>query len=310
MREHIMTLVTSIALLAVCFVLIAVLYMADSPARTKAAAKAEEERQGVSTQKKEESDRDSGGEAVISAEDFEEDTSSDSYPSVQRLTEEEIQNLPNVKARKLTLILGKVGNAREGGYSLIRTEPDEESDAIDRMTFNNAVLKAEEESEDDDWIAVEARWNGQIGYVRRQDVKEVTITLCDTGDKLRDNIVAEAYKCMGIRFKSEGDSPGTGFDCSHFIHYVFGNIGMEIPDRPKKIFKAGKAIDEKDARPGDIVFYDVNDGFGHVALYIGEGLAINTTGHNGKDYPKGGVHITALTYKDREEYTIADIIDQ
>lgn len=309
MKEHIMTLVTSLAVVAVCFVLIAVLYMADTPGRAKAAREAEKERRLIAAQKKEESEREEGEETAASAGDGEEDPSSDTA-SVQRLTEEEIQNLPEVKAKKITLILGKVGNAKEGGYSLIRTEPDEESSSIDRMTFNNAVLKAEEESEDDDWIAVEARWKGQIGYVRRQDVKEVTITLCNTGDKLRDNIVAEAYKYMGTKFMSQGESPKTGFDCSNFIHYVFGRIGMDIPDRPEKIFKAGKVVEEKDARPGDIVYYDVNQGYGHVALYIGDGLAINTTGHNGKDYPKGGVHITALTYKDREEYTIADIIDQ
>ena len=309
MKNQITTLVTSLAVIAVCFGLITVLYMADSPARARAEQETEEESLLVGTQN-EESDSGFREEVDESVETSREDTSSESHTSELTLSDEDIKKLPEVKARKVALVLGTKGNAKEGGYSLIRTEPDEESDSIDRMTFNNAVLKADEESEDDDWIAVEARWKGRVGYVRRQDVREQTITLCNTGDKLRDNIVAEAYKYMGTPFEMNGDSPETGFDCSHFIQFVFKKKGMEIPDEPDKIFKTGKVIDEKDAQPGDIVYYDVNNGYGHVALYIGKGLAINTTGHNGKTYPKGGVHITALTYKDREDYKIANIIDK
>ena len=320
MKDNMLALLTALVGITVSLILMAALFAADKPARARV-AKEKQEKAALAREEEEEEDTEAYDEVNISEEDSTSKKSADQETDKKDSEREASSDgektsgkdlkLVKVKSKKLKLVLGDEGNAKEGGYSNIFSEPDEDSDVIDRMTYNNAVMLAKEQpEEDDEWTAVEARWKGKVGYVLSDTIRTQNITICNTGDDLRDNIVYRAYSHMGTKFKMHGTDLDTGFDCSHYIHYVFGEVGLDIPDTPKAIFASGKEIDEKDAKPGDIVFYDVNNGYGHVALYIGDGLAINTTGHNGKTYPKGGVHITALTYKDREEYKIANIIDQ
>ena len=317
MKDNMVALLTALVGIAVSILLMAALFAADKPARVRVAKEKQEkavlaQEEEVETEaydevtvSEEDSTNKESGDQAADKKDSEGETSSD-----EEKTSGKDLKLVKVKPKKLKLVLGAEGNAKEGGYTMIYSEPDFDSDTITRLTFNNAVVMAKEQPEDEDWVAVEAKWKDEVGYVQKEKTRTQTITLFDSGDMIRDNIVYRAYSHMGTKFKMNGDDLENGFDCSHYINYAFGEVGLDIPDKPKDIFASGKEIDEKDAKPGDIVFYDVNNGYGHVALYIGDGLAINTTGHNGKDYPMGGVHITALTYLDREEYKIANIIDQ
>ena len=223
--------------------------------------------------------------------------------------QERMRNLDLVPLT-LHLVVGTIGNAKEGGYAQIYDSEDESSGKLSRLAFNNAVLSSDEKCLPG-WRAVEESTAEPvtIGYVMENDSREEEITIADTGDPIRDRIVLGAYQYLGLKFVMNGDSLTEGTDCSHFIHNIYKLNGIDIPDKPKAIFEAGTPVKEKNARPGDIVYYDVNDGYGHVALYIGNGFAINATGHNGKNYPQGGVHLTKLAYKDREEYQIVSIID-
>ena len=314
MKDNMMALLTALVGIAVSVIIMVALYAADGPARARVVKEKQEKAALVREEEaEEEEETEAYDEVTISEEDSQETENKDSEGEASsdgKKASEKDLNLVKVKPKELKLVLGDVGNAKDGGYTMIYTDPDEESDTITRLTFNNAVVMAKEQPEEEDWLAVEAKWKDQVAYVLEDKVRTQTITLFDSGDIVRDNIVYRAYRHMGTKFKMNGDDLETGFDCSHYIHFVFSEVGLDIPDKPKDIFASGKEIKEEDARPGDIVFYDVNNGYGHVALYIGDGLAINTTGHNGKTYPMGGVHITALTYLDREEYKIANIIDQ
>ena len=74
---------------------------------------------------------------------------------------------------------------------------------------------------------------------------------------------------------STGDNP-TEFDCSSFIQWLYGNIGIELPRVSYEQAKVGQAVNIKDIKPGDIICFvtsDRNNGdITHVGLYIGNEL--------------------------------------
>jgi cell wall-associated NlpC family hydrolase len=60
----------------------------------------------------------------------------------------------------------------------------------------------------------------------------------------------------------------------------------------------GKGISRKKLKPGDMVFYPYKDtSLGHVAIYIGKGLIVNSSGFFGTVYPRGGIRISTLDYR-------------
>lgn len=63
------------------------------------------------------------------------------------------------------------------------------------------------------------------------------------------------------------------FDCSSFVHWAFNQVGINLgplgSTSTETLNKIGTRIDFKDARPGDIVFFDTYKKDGHVGIYVG-----------------------------------------
>lgn len=79
-----------------------------------------------------------------------------------------------------------------------------------------------------------------------------------------------------------GPSTGTaqgantvGFDCSHFVAYVFNQVGISVPPPSQSQAKMGKAVAGiKSAQAGDLIFYTYSSVNDHVAIYIGNNKQI------------------------------------
>lgn len=85
----------------------------------------------------------------------------------------------------------------------------------------------------------------------------------------RDNIVKTAQKYIGVKYV-RGASSASGFDCSGFVMFVYGKCGIKLPRTSEEQFKAGKAVDLKNALPGDIVCFKINGKrVSHVGIYLG-----------------------------------------
>ena len=146
----------------------------------------------------------------------------------------------------------------------------------------------------------------QLREVLREELASVT-TLKDDSVSVQSNDVADiaqdivrkrtpcAWGGGGIHGPSNGCSDGggeadrhgdygkIGFDdasLAQFIAYcAFGTI---IPRTAPDQFAAGKLVSEKDAQPGDLVFYQREHGNGtypHVMVHIGRGWAVDAPGH-------------------------------
>lgn len=80
-------------------------------------------------------------------------------------------------------------------------------------------------------------------------------------------VVAEAMKYVGTPYAYGGSSPSTGFDCSGFVNYVFGQLGISVP-RTSGAFYSYTRV--SNPQPGDLIVSP-----GHVAIYVAPGLRID-----------------------------------
>lgn len=201
-----------------------------------------------------------------------------------------------------SLVVGNTGSLKEGGGEVIRQTADENGEVVAALQYHCAVLEAEQGIGHAGWVCVDLS-NGKIGYIKLEAVERCQLTVT-SDDPVRMKIVTDALKYLGLPFVRYGTSLESGADCSNFIQQIYALSGVSIPDTPNEQRNQGTLIREADALPGDLVYYPVNDGYGHVALYLGDGFMINCSGHSGKTYPSGGARICRLQYKDRERYQL------
>jgi peptidoglycan DL-endopeptidase CwlO len=68
----------------------------------------------------------------------------------------------------------------------------------------------------------------------------------------------------------DGGSDVSGFDCSGFTQYVFGQHGVRLPREVRDQYRTGRAVMPEDLSPGDILFFTTTaPGPTHVAIALG-----------------------------------------
>jgi cell wall-associated NlpC family hydrolase len=89
--------------------------------------------------------------------------------------------------------------------------------------------------------------------------------------------VAVARRFLGTPYRWGGSSPRTGFDCSGFVMFVYGKLGVSLPHNAAAQYRYGRAVSRGRLAPGDLVFFD---GLGHTGIYVGGGRFIHAP-HSG-----------------------------
>jgi len=85
-------------------------------------------------------------------------------------------------------------------------------------------------------------------------------------------VVAIAKKHVGAPYRWGGSSP-SGFDCSGFVRYVYGQVGVELPHNAAQQYRLGTPVARDQLEPGDLVFFD---GLRHNGIYVGGGRFIHS----------------------------------
>ncbi|MEN2346651.1 phage tail tip lysozyme [Lentilactobacillus parabuchneri] len=88
------------------------------------------------------------------------------------------------------------------------------------------------------------------------------------------------YNFGGAPTNLDNDSTakGVGTDCSGFVGWALGHIGIHVSGRPTTYSLVGSdvsLIDEKEAKAGDLVFFGSTNAPHHVGVYIGGGYMID-----------------------------------
>jgi cell wall-associated NlpC family hydrolase len=82
-------------------------------------------------------------------------------------------------------------------------------------------------------------------------------------------ITGTALSLRGTPYRNGGTDP-SGFDCSGFTQYVFGQHGVTLPRAVVDQFKAGIGVRADELVPGDLIFFTTTaPGASHVAIAIG-----------------------------------------
>jgi cell wall-associated NlpC family hydrolase len=98
-------------------------------------------------------------------------------------------------------------------------------------------------------------------------------------------ILATAKRFLGTRYRYGGSTPGSGFDCSGFVQYVFHRNGIDLPRTSRQQAAAGRLVKPALAalKPGDLMLFSSNGGrIDHVAIYVGNNRMLHSSAGAGK----------------------------
>ena len=84
-----------------------------------------------------------------------------------------------------------------------------------------------------------------------------------------NSIIAFAKTFLGTPYHWGGTTP-SGFDCSGFINYIFGNFGFSLTRTSYNLVELGETVKLEDLQPGDLLFFrgtnPKSTTVGHVAM--------------------------------------------
>lgn len=92
------------------------------------------------------------------------------------------------------------------------------------------------------------------------------------------DIAQYAQQFIGTPYAWGGNSLTSGVDCSGLVQQVYQHFGLSVARQTYDQIGQGRAVDMKDLRPGDMIFFDTDKGAAgpdHVGLYIGNGKFIH-----------------------------------
>ena len=158
----------------------------------------------------------------------------------------------------------------------LRESPSMSAKILDELNYGTALRIT---GVTEDWVRVIA--NGRDGYVSAAFVAEGTYApesklSSATGTELGKEIAAYALQYLDTPYKWGGKSPETGFDCSGFVQYIYGQFGFQTSRVANDALSDGVHVDPADLQPGDLLcFYSGNNYVGHLGIYVGDGLFIH-----------------------------------
>lgn len=88
-------------------------------------------------------------------------------------------------------------------------------------------------------------------------------------------IATQARMHAGTAYRPGGGSPG-GFDCSGFVHFLYGQAGVALPRTAEAQSHVGRDLRSRDIAAGDLVFFRTDGGrISHVGIAVGDGRFIH-----------------------------------
>jgi len=141
--------------------------------------------------------------------------------------------------------------------------------------------------------------NGSYGYAAAAQVArlpyEVTADRSTTptrqmlalSSRSRAQVAGYSLEFKGVPYKWGGNDPSTGIDCSGFVKYLYGKIGVSLPRTAAEQVYVGQRVARlEDLKPGDRLYFwsYKRNKIGHTGIYLGNGyFCHSSTNHGGVD---------------------------
>lgn len=130
--------------------------------------------------------------------------------------------------------------------------------------------------EEDRWCEIELI-DKTKGWVQKEFIKKMPkFDLDKEEDAARESILKTAFLYLGTQYRWGGKSP-MGIDCSGLVSTAYLLNGITIYRDAKLKEKYMRSISLEEAKPADALYFP-----GHIAMYIGDGKYIHSTGSFGK----------------------------
>lgn len=90
-------------------------------------------------------------------------------------------------------------------------------------------------------------------------------------------ITKTALSNIGVPYRSGGNHPSRGFDCSGLVCYTYSQHGIKMPRTSQEQMSAGKAVPASQLQPGDLVVFKISNRRGyHSGIYSGNGMFVHS----------------------------------
>jgi cell wall-associated NlpC family hydrolase len=120
------------------------------------------------------------------------------------------------------------------------------------------------------WISFSTFINGQTVDLKKEHLNS-SDSIVKKNNPKADAIISYAKTFLGVPYRYGGSTP-SGFDCSGFINYIFGNFGFSLVRSSFGLADLGETIALSNIQPGDLLFFkgsNINSStVGHVALVV------------------------------------------
>jgi cell wall-associated NlpC family hydrolase len=124
-----------------------------------------------------------------------------------------------------------------------------------------------------------------VGATQAQSAKPFE-ALSNSARTIRDSVVQMARAQIGKRYRTGGESPERGFDCSGLVQYVIAGLNLQIPRTARQQAAVGLPLtrDTSHLLPGDLLTFSKGKKgkVSHVGIYVGDGRYVHASSVAGK----------------------------
>lgn len=100
--------------------------------------------------------------------------------------------------------------------------------------------------------------------------------------QIKSKLENEFTRWRGTPYRYGHQAPGLAADCSGFTQSVFKKqLAISLPRTTRKQINRGQNVSLKNAKAGDLIFFNLKNGYGHVAIYLEDNIVMQATTSKG-----------------------------
>jgi cell wall-associated NlpC family hydrolase len=221
--------------------------------------------------------KDSYLEALLSAKGISDFASK--IAAVKSIMDYDKKMLTNLNNKKLE-VKAKQDILNEKNEKLLKLKVDNEEKLKNLNESKKAQSLLLEQIKNEEQVAAQAAVQSQI--ILQVNVDEILKQIQGNQNEMeglssgRKELIKFAVKHMGIPYCWGGTSPSTGFDCSGFVQFVYGNFGIRLGRTTYDQLNNGTQVSRSELIPGDLVLFGYGGSPHHVGIYVGNGSYIHS----------------------------------